>query len=225
MQSQNATVSRRPTSRTPNPLALRSSTSPTFDCSHEWKNPDYAVLRSEAHECQCTHNVVVLLEEVENQMHKFNPAAIDATLACHKGALQICTSILRCRDCATSIELLIFVAKKLSQLCEKVVTQLSQQSQRLQISHSRHQEMQGWFFVSEERKRADVPPQNLFLGIYEIDSLIEWVPSMKGLITVQLKGLSGLAAQMKARTQELSDSQVAKLGHLEKEIRKMMGRL
>ena len=106
-----------------------------------------------------------------------------------------------------------------------MVTQLSQQSQRLQSSHSRQQEMQGWSFESEERQRANVPPQNLFLGVYEIDSLMEWVPSMKGLIMVQLKGLSGLAVQINARTQELSDLQVAKLGHLEKETRKLMLRL
>lgn len=170
---------------------------------------------------------VILLEEVENQMHNFDPAAIDSTLAYHKEALETCTSMLLCQNSATSIEvamLLALIANKLSQLCEKIVSQLSQQSQRLLKSRTQ-QRAQGWSSRLEERSGADVPRRNLFLGDYEIDSLMEWVPSMKGLVMVQLRGLHDLATQMKRREQGLSGAQQMKLGNVEREIRKMAARL
>lgn len=145
----------------------RASISPISHRSQDWLSSDGALSRNEAQSCRCMQKGVILLEEVENQTHNFDPVAIDSSLAYHKGALDTCTSMLRCQNCAVCIEiamLLTLVASKLSQLCEKIVSQLSQQSQRFQKSHTQ-QPAQSWSSEPEERSGVDVPRRNLFLGI------------------------------------------------------------
>ena len=207
------------------PTATATSNSPISNPSHDWLASDGVVSRSESQSYRCLQKGVILLEEVENQTHNhFDPSSIDSALAYLKGALEACGSILACQNCAMCIEvsmLLTLVASKLSQLCEKIVSQLSQQSQRLQISSGRYLES------GEGCSRVDAPPprQNVFLGDYEINSMMEWVWSMKGLIMVQLKRLFNLAAQMKRKQPRLSGLQLNKLGDMERDVRKMVASL
>ena len=209
------------------PTATRASNSPTSHRSQDWLSSEGAVSGIEAQSCRCIQKGVILLEEAEDQTRNFDPASIDSALAYLKGALETCSSMLRCQNCAVCVEiamLLTLVASKLSQLCEKMVSQLSQQSQRLQISCNQ-QQARGWFPESGERSRVDAPRQNVFLGDYEINSLMEWVSLMKGLIMVQFKGLVDLVAQMKRKQPGLSGPQLTKLGNMEREIRKLVARL
>ena len=120
--------------------------------------------------------------------------------------------------------LLTLVASKMSRLCEKIISQLSQQLQGLQQPHTQ-QQARGWSCESDKTSGADAPRRNLFLGDYEIDSLMEWVSSMKGLMMVQLKGLVDLAAQMRRKQPGLSGLQLTKLENMEREIRKLAARL
>ena len=120
--------------------------------------------------------------------------------------------------------ILTLVASKLSQLCEKIATQLSQQSQRLDRVHTQ-QQAQGWSSESEDSSGTDVPRRNVFLGNYVVNSLMEWIQLMKGLVTVQLKGLIDLAARMEGKEPGLSRLQLIKLGNVEREVRKILGRL
>ena len=212
------------------PTATHNSISSVSYQSQDRPASDGAAPRNEGQSCRCMQKGVTLLEEVENQTQNFDPTAIDSALAYHKGALETCFSMLRCYKCAVCIEiamLLTLVANKLSQLCEKIVSQLSQQSQRLERSHTQQQQQAqgGWSSESEDGSRTDAPHRNVFLGNHEINSLMEWIQLMKGLITVQLKGLIDLAARMKGREPGLSGSQLTKLGNVEREVRKILGRL
>ena len=192
------------------PTATHDSISSVSYQSQDRPASDGAAPRNEGQSCRCMQKGVILLEEVENQTQNFDPTAIDSALAYHKGALETCFSMLRCYKCAVCIEiamLLTLVANKLSQLCEKIVSQLS------------------WSSESEDGSRTDAPHRNVFLGNYEINSLLEWIQLMKGLITVQLKGLIDLAARMKGREPGLSGLQLTKLGNVEREVRKILGRL
>ena len=174
--------------------------------------------------CRCMQKGVVLLEEVENKSSDFDHAALDSALAYQKGALETCMSMLRCHNCAGCLEiavLLTIIAGKLSLLCERIISQFLQHLQGFNM----HKYAQGHWPTPTLSEDKTAPRQNLFLGDYEIDSMIEWIPLIRGLIVVQLRGLHSLLARLKVQGTNLCDSQLTKLSNVERHIKKMAARL
>lgn len=178
-----------------------------------------SVASSPVQHCRCLRDGVVLLEEVENRVADLDVAAMDSALAYHKDALGGCSSMVQCQ-CEGHQEkavLLAFIIDKLSILCESVVEafldQVRQPKDRQQFPTPLNFQK-----ASEHSNRSW---QTLFLGDYEIDSMVEWAPLIKGLICVQLRRHAQFLAKLKAFTNSFGGSQLTKLSHIEKRIRQM----
>ena len=187
--------------------------------SHSSAANNGTLASSPTQHCRCLRDGVVLLEEVENRVTDLDVAAMDSALAYHKGVLNGCLTIVQCQ-CEGHQEkavLLAFIVDKLSTLCESVVgaflDQVRQSNERQQFQTPPHPHG-----ASEHSHRSW---QSLYIGDYEIDSMVEWVPLIKGLICIQLSRQAQFLAKLKAFTNSFGGSQLSKLSHIEKRMRQM----
>lgn len=159
-----------------------------------------------------------------------------------------------CAESVELSMLLTLVLNKLLQFCKKVVQHFSQQSIRVlqdnrnqQQQQEQQQQTRGGFADSGDKLMASSSPSSCstsslsptplsagiggprhrvaFLGDYEINSPREWISLMRGLTMVQLKDLKNLAAQLKRDRPGLLSSQLAKLGSVDQDVRRLVADL
>ena len=175
--------------------------------------------------CHCLAASVFAVEEFEARCTSGNRAELDSILACQKEATTCCRSMLQCSSCMAKREnlvLLVFVTERMVAACSRVVALYRRQDgdDRVGLLPSSLLESVPDSNAIHAPHRDILPPSSsasscatdailpsadpaspsdwreLRLGDYEIDSRTEWEQLVRVLISVRLRAVRDLVADM-----------------------------
>ncbi|KAL8856754.1 MAG: hypothetical protein Q9178_006712 [Gyalolechia marmorata] len=204
---------------------------------------------SSGQSCQCLTAVVFAVEEFEGNGNSVNRAELDSIVAYQKEAIKCCRSMLRCSCCTAKREnlvLLVFMTERIVTGCGRIVALYRMKDAATRAS-SVPPSMLGCLPTNRFLHRANIKDgdlatttssssskteytpsvwRELFLGDYKISSSLEWEHLVRVLISLQLKAVMELLADMKnmgstvlGETQRASLAQAERrVGELENEI-------
>lgn len=151
--------------------------------------------------CKCLQSIVSLLEELENRASTIDTHPLDSVLAYQKEALNHCSRMVGCSPCAARSDymmLLGVVSDKLISSYEHVITKHTE-STRKRVDNNEDED--GTSSSSSSSFRAGTEggaeyTRIVSFGCYKIDGAAEWKYVSRVLITLQLRQVFGLLAQM-----------------------------
>lgn len=200
--------------------------------------------------CECLSAVIFAVEEFETACNSGSRAELDSIIANQKEAIKCCRAMVKCEICMSRREnliLLVFMCERIVAACGRIVTLYRANreddnqwlySMWVDSPHGKDHaavptniftEPSGSSEDAQRAKKSSLDWQELLVGDYEISSRLEWEQLLRVLLSLQLKAVMGLLAEVKNKgSQALGDHQTTslsqaevKVGELEREISHM----